>query len=96
MAKVHMITLISGEYDDVMRLHGGAYLDYNTAIARVRQLEDLITKYRLDREGMRQALRDDRDTSEEEQKFIDESGLDFCWVSYTGIAVYLDSYDLLG
>lgn len=97
MAKVYMITLATGEYDDRCVQHIGAYLDYDTANKRRIELEDLIKKHHLDREGVRESLRnDDRDTTLDEANFVEESGLEYVYVSYNGVEVYLDSYELLG
>ena len=98
MAKVHMITLVSGEYDDRHVMHVGAYLDYDKAHLRRNELELLIAKHHLDRDSVRRQLRgdDDRDTTLDEANFLEEAGLDFIYVSYNGVSVYLDSYSLLG
>jgi hypothetical protein len=95
MAKVHMITLVSGAYG--LPRHVGAYLDYNVANRRRIELEDLLIKHKLDPVSVRAAVAaDEYDTTDHELEFINEAGISYVWASYTGIRVYLESYDLLG
>lgn len=97
-ARVHIITLITGEYADTSRQVVGAYLDYAAAAARKAELEDLLVLHGLDLESVRNRLRADGEytTPGAEEAFAQDAGLGYLYMSYNGFFVDLSSYYLNG
>jgi len=102
-ARVHIVTLITGECSDVSRQVVGAYLDYSKALARKEEIERLIEKHGLNRDSIRTKLADafddtstDEDETDRELAFAKDIGVDYVYVSYTGLFVSLSSYYLNG
>ena len=98
MAMVHIVTLVTGEYEDTSRQVVGAYLDEEKAVARARELEAILELCALDRTSTRaRVMTGGPDIPEG----MDESaamlaGLDSIYVSYNGVGVFIDSITLLG
>jgi hypothetical protein len=96
--RVHLVTLITGEYSDTTRQVVGAYLDYAKASARKAELEDLFALHGLDKESVRNRLRADGEYTVPgaEEAFTKDAGLGYVYMSYNGFHVDLSSYHLNG
>lgn len=98
MSMVHIITLVTGEYSDTCRQVVGAYLDEGKALARKQELYDLTVMYGLDYASTRERVSVGGDYVEEgaEEGFAKDSGIDYTYISYTGLGVFMESIPLLG
>ena len=98
MAMVHIVTLVTGEYEDTNRQVIGAYLDEEKAVARARELEAILELCALDRTSTRARIMaggpDAPEGMEESAALL--AGLDSIYVSYNGVGVFIDSIRLLG
>lgn len=97
-ARVHIITLITGEYADTSRQVVGAYLDYAKALARQSEVEDALILHGLDRESVRARLQAGGEYEEDgaTEALAKDLGLSYVYMSYNGFFVSMESIYLNG
>ena len=98
MSMVHIVTLVTGEYEDTSRQVIGAYLNEDKARARMRELEEILELCALDRQSIRARIMTGGPDAPEgmEESAAKLAGLEDIYVSYNGVGVFLESITLLG
>ena len=98
MSMVHIVTLVTGEFEDTSRQVVGAYLDEGKALARKRELEEIIELCALDYQSTRERVSTGGDYALEgsEEELQKLAGLDYVYISYNGLGVFMESIPLIG